>query len=110
MNDEKIEFERGGANVYADLGFPDAEEMLVKAQLTFKIGEIVKARRWSRQKAAEVVGIPQPVLSAMLRGHFRGIGEMKLLDCLARLGRDIQITVGPARRRTAPGQVRVVFR
>ena len=110
MNDEKIEFERGGVNVYADLGFPDAEEMLVKAQLTFKIGEIVKARRWSRQKAAEVVGIPQPVLSAMLRGHFRGIGEMKLLDCLARLGRDIQITVGPARRRTAPGQVRVVFR
>ena len=104
------EFERGSANVYADLGFPDAEEMFGKAQLATKIGEIVKARRWSRQKAAEVVGIPQPELSAMLRGHFRGIGEMKLLDCLARLGRDSQITVGPARRRTAPGQVSVVFR
>lgn len=105
-----IGFEKGSANVYADLGFPDAEEMLVKAQLTFKIGEIIKARRWSRRKAAEVVGIPQPELSAILRGHFRGIGETKLLDCLARLGRDIQITVGPARRRTAPGQVSVVFR
>ena len=105
-----IEFEKGSTNVYADLGFPDAEEMFRKAQLTGEIDKIIKARRWSRRKAAEVVGIPQPELSAMLRGHFRGIGEMKLLDCLARLGRDIQITVGPARRRTAPGQVRVVFR
>ncbi len=105
-----IEFEKGSTNVYADLGFPDAEEMFRKAQLTGEIDKIIKARRWSRRKAAEVVGIPQPELSAMLRGHFRGIGEMKLLDCLARLGRDIQITVGPARRRTAPGQVSVVFR
>ncbi len=110
MNDEMIEFEVGSGNVYADLGFPDAEEMLVKAQLTFKIGEIIKARRWSQQKAAEVMGIPQPKLSAMLRGHFRGISETKMLDGLARLGRDVQITVGPARRRTAPGQVSVVFR
>lgn len=105
-----IEFEKGSTNVYADLGFPDAEEMFRKAQLTGEIDKIIKARRWSRRKAAEVVGIPQPELSAMLRGHFRGIGETKLLDCLARLGRDIQITVGPARRRTAPGQVSVVFR
>ncbi len=110
MNDETIEFEVGSGNVYADLGFPDAEEMLVKAQLTFKIGEIIKARRWSQQKAAEVIGIPQPKLSEILRGQFRGVSEMKLLDGLARLGRDIQITVGPARRRTAPGQVSVVFR
>lgn len=50
MNDETIEFEVGSGNVYADLGFPDAEEMLVKAQLTFKIGEIIKARRWSQQR------------------------------------------------------------
>ena len=105
-----IEFEKGSTNVYADLGFPDAEEMFRKAQLTSEIDKIIKTRRWSRRKAAEVVGIPQPELSAMLRGHFRGIGERKVLDCLARLGRDIQITVGPARRRTTPGQVNVVFR
>lgn len=102
MNDEPIEFEKGSTNVYADLGFPDAEEMLVKARLTSKIGEIIKARRWSQQKAAEVMGIPQPKLSEILRGQFRGVSEMKLLDGLARLG--------PARRRTAPGQVSVVFR
>ncbi len=79
-----IEFEKGSTNVYADLGFPDAEEMFRKAQLTSEIDKIIKTRRWSRRKAAEVVGIPQPELSAMLRGHFRGIGEMKLLDCPSR--------------------------
>ena len=110
MNDETIQFEVGSGNVYADWGFPDAEDMLIKAQLTFKIGEIIKARRWSQQKAAEVIGIPQPKLSEILRGHFRGVSAMKLLDGLARLGRDIPITVGPARRRTTPGQVSVVFR
>lgn len=105
-----IECEKGSTNVYADLGYPNAEEMLRKAQLTSEIGKIIKARRWSQQRAAEVMGIPQPKLSEMLRGHFRGISETKMLDCLARLGRDIQITIGPARRRTTPGQVSVVIR
>ena len=110
MNDEMIEFEKGSTNVYADLGFPDADEMFRKAPLTTEIGKIIKARRWSQQKAAEVIGIPQPELSAMLRGHFRGIGETKMLDGLARLGRDTQITVGPARRRATAGRVEGVFR
>ena len=105
-----IECEKGSTNVYADLGYPNAEEMLRKAQLTSEISKIIKTRRWSQQRAAEVMGIPQPKLSEMLRGHFRGISETKMLDCLARLGRDIQITIGPARRRTTPGQVSVVIR
>ena len=49
-----IEFEKGSTNVYADLGFPDAEEMFRKAQLTSEIDKIIKTRRWSRRKAAEV--------------------------------------------------------
>ena len=93
-----IEIEEGSGNVYADLGFDDAEEMMVKAQLATKIGEIIKGRKWSQQRAADVLGIPQSKLSKMLRGQFRGISEAKMLDCLARLGRDVQIVVGPARR------------
>jgi len=110
MNDETIQFEVGSGNVYADLGFPDAEEMLRKAQLTTEIGKIIKARRWSQQPAAEVIGMPQPKLSELLRGHFRGISETKMLDGLARLGRDIPITVGPTRRRATAGRAEGVFR
>jgi predicted XRE-type DNA-binding protein len=83
------------SNVYAQLGFPDAGEMLVKAQLVVKIAEILKERGWSQQEAAKVLGLTQPKLSKMLRGQFRGISEMKMMDCLVRLGRAVKIVVGP---------------
>ena len=104
-----IEIEKSSGNVYADLDMVDADEMIVKAQLATKIGEIIKGRKWSQQKAAEVLGITQPKLSKMLRGQFRGISEAKMLDCLARLGRDVQIVIGPPRRSTAARRVAVVF-
>jgi predicted XRE-type DNA-binding protein len=96
-------------SVYTALGIPDAEKMLVKAQLATKIGEIIKSRKWSQQQAADVLGIPQSKLSKMLRGQFRGISEAKMLDCLTRLGRNVQIVVGPARRAASAGSMAVVF-
>jgi predicted XRE-type DNA-binding protein len=103
-----IEIERGTTNVYADLGLPDAEEMLVKAKLAAKIAEILAARDWTQQQAGLILGIPQPKLSKMLRGQFRGISEAKMLDCLTRLGRDIQIVIGSERRSPSTGRVEVV--
>ena len=105
----EMKIEEGSGNVYADLGMADADEMMVKAQLATKIGEIIKVRKWSLQRAADVLGIPQSKLSKMLRGQFRGISEAKMLDCLTRLGRDVQIVVGPARRSASTGNIAVVF-
>ena len=82
-------------NVYEQLGFPDAAEMLVKAQLVSLILEILRVRGWSQQQAAKVLGLTQPKLSKMLRGQFRGISEMKMMDCLVRLGHPVKIVVGP---------------
>ncbi|BAO85831.1 MULTISPECIES: helix-turn-helix domain-containing protein [Caballeronia] len=104
-----IEIEKGSGNVYGDLGLADAEEMRVKAQLAGKISEIIKARRWTQQRAAEALGISQPKLSQLMRGQFRGVSEAKMLELLARLGRNVQIVVGPARRSAKPGRVEVVF-
>jgi predicted XRE-type DNA-binding protein len=59
--------EESSGNVYADLEATDADEMQVKAQLSSKIGEIVKARMWSQKQAAEVLGMTQPKLSQILR-------------------------------------------
>lgn len=104
-----IEIEKGSGNVYADLGRPDADEMQVKARLAAKIAEIIKRRHLTQQQAAEILGIRQPKLSGMLRGQFRGISEAKMLDCLNRLGRDVQIVVRRASRVHGRGQTRVVF-
>lgn len=104
-----IKIEESSGNVYADLGLPDADEMLVKAQLATKIAEIIKTRRLNQTKAAAVLGLTQPKLSNMLRGKFRGISEAKMLECLARLGRDVQIVVGAPRAGQAAGRIEVVF-
>jgi predicted XRE-type DNA-binding protein len=104
-----MNIEQGSGNVYADLDMPDAEEMLVKAKLATKIGEIIKSRRWTQQEAADVLLLTQPKLSKMLRGQFRGISEAKMLDCLARLGRDVHIVVGPDRQEGSLGRVEIVF-
>lgn len=101
--------EHGSVNVYADLGIGEAEEMLVKARLATKIGEIIKQRKLTQIQAAELLGIPQPKLSNMLRGQFRGISETKMIECLTRLGRNVEIVVKVASRSKTTGHVSVVF-
>jgi len=102
------EIEKGSTNVYADLGMTNAEEMLVKAQLATKIAEIIKQRRITQVQAAELLGMPQPKLSNMLRGRFRGFSEVKMLECLTRLGRDVQIVIKTASRSRKTGHVSVL--
>jgi predicted XRE-type DNA-binding protein len=100
--------EQSSGNVYADLGDTNADEMLVKARLAYKISEIIKHRHLTQTEAALLLGLTQPKLSGLLRGQFRGISETKMLDCLNRLGRDVQIVVRK-RSRTQAGHTSVVF-
>jgi len=95
--------------VYADLGYKSADEMLVKAQLVTTIAEILTERGYTQTKAAELLGIPLPKLSKMLRGQFRGFSERKLMDCLTLLGRDVDIVVRSMSRRKGQGAVSVSF-
>jgi predicted XRE-type DNA-binding protein len=99
----------GTTNVYADLGFPDADDMLVKAQLVAKISDILTEKHCTQTEAARIVGLTQPKLSKLLRGHFHGFSERKLMDCLTRLGRDIHIVVCNRPRARSPGTVTVRF-
>ncbi len=100
---------KGSGNVYADLGLADADEMLVKAQLAAKISEIIKFRKLTQTEASALLGMPQPKLSNMLRGRFRGISETRMLECLILLGRDVQIVVKPASRPSKTGHMSVIF-
>ena len=98
----------GSRNVYADLGYSDADEMLVKAQLVSKIAEIIQRRGLTQVEAAKLLGLTQPKISAMLRGRFRGFSERKLIDCLTSLGRDVQIVIKEAPPRRTSGKLTVV--
>jgi predicted XRE-type DNA-binding protein len=106
---ERTEVQAGTGNVYRDLGYPDAAEMLVKAQLVHKVNEIIRARGLTQVEAARVLGLTQPKLSGLLRGQFRGVSERRLIECLTRLGRDVEIVVKDQPRRRAGGKLTVVF-
>ena len=83
--------------------------MQVKATLAAKIGEILKHRHLTQFQAAEILGMPQPKLSNMLRGQSRGISEAKMLECMNRLGRDVQIVVRKTSRSKTTGRTSVVL-
>ena len=104
----RTEFEAGSTNAYSDLGRPDADELLVKAQLATRIGEVIRERALTHAAAADLAGLPEPKLSGLLRGRFRDVTEGTMMQCLARLGQDVLIVVGPARQEAGAGQVEVI--
>jgi predicted XRE-type DNA-binding protein len=91
-----VDVEMGSGNVFADLDLPDAEKLKIKSGLVIEIARAIQHLKLTQKAAAERMGIPQPKVSAMLRGDFSNLSERKLMDCLNRLGYDIEIKVRPA--------------
>ena len=91
-----IEVRRSSGNVYADLGLPDAERLKIKSGLVVEIRKAMRRLGLTQQEAAKRMGITQPKVSDMMRGDFSNLSERKLMDCLNRLGYDIEIKVKPA--------------
>lgn len=96
-------YEVGGQNVFKDIGVPNAEEHLIKAQLVFKIDTIMKKQRMKQADAATLFGVRQPDISKMLRGEFRQFSVERLLRFLVKLDQDVEIVIRPRRdRHNAP--------
>lgn len=96
---DNVKIERSGGNVFADLGRPDAETHLLKAELVTEIDEIVRARRLTQAQAAVLLGLSQPDVSRLLRGNFRDFSVERLLRLLMTLGRDVDIVIRKPRGR-----------
>ena len=92
-------YETGSSNVFKDIGVPNAEEHLVKAQLVFKIDAVMKKRRLTQVQAAGLFGVRQPDVSKMLHGEFRQFSVERLLRFLVALDQDVEIVVRPHRDR-----------
>ena len=90
-----VEVQRSSDNVYADLGLPDAERLRIKTGLVIEIRKAMRRLGLTQQEAAKRMGITQPKVSDMMRGDFSNLSERKLMDCLNRLGYDIEIKVKP---------------
>jgi predicted XRE-type DNA-binding protein len=107
MSKRKIEHERSSGNVFADLGLPEAEDRLAKAELAREIGAILEGKRLTQTQAARVLGVDQPKISALLRGQLSGLSLGRLIRFLNLLGRDVQIVVRPKSSRRERASLRV---
>lgn len=103
--DEEIAVTRSSGNVYADLGFPNPEEELAKAEIVRQISTILRERRLKQAKAGEILRISQPKVSALLRGHTEGYSIERLLRFLLLLDRDVEILVKPRDRTASSGRI-----
>ena len=95
-------------NVFADIGLPEPEEELTKAQLASHIRQIINQRRLTQRAAASLMGIDQPKVSALLNGRLANFSSDRLMRLLTTLGQDVDITVKVKPRHRAHGRIRVI--
>ncbi|OGI39028.1 MAG: XRE family transcriptional regulator [Candidatus Muproteobacteria bacterium RBG_16_62_13] len=93
------EYQLSSGNVFADLGLRDAEKLKIKSGLVIQIVKAVRRLGLSQEAAGQRMGLPQPKVSGLFRGDFANVSERKLMDCLNRLGFDIEIKIKPATKR-----------
>ena len=103
----KKSIEEGSGNVFSDLGLADAEELEGKAQLAYRIGEIIRGRRLTQAEAADLLGATQPIISNLMNGQLHGFSLERLVRFLNALDRDVEIVVRRRPRSREQGQTRV---
>ena len=91
-----IEVEVSSGNVFADLGLPDAEQLKIKSGLVIEITRAVRRLGLTQEEVGRRMGISQAKVSGLMRGDFSNLSEHKLMECLNRLGYDIEIKLTPA--------------
>jgi predicted XRE-type DNA-binding protein len=104
----KIPVTASSGNVFADIGLPEPEEELTKAQLASHIRQAIKRRRLTQVAAAAVMGVDQPKVSALLNGRLANFSSERLMRLLTALGQDVDITVRTKPRNRAHGRIRVI--
>jgi predicted XRE-type DNA-binding protein len=92
-----VPIEESSGNVFADLGLKNPEELLAKAELVHRITEIISERKLTQVRAAKLLGVDQPKVSALLQGKLDGFSTDRLFRFLNALGSDVEIVIRPAR-------------
>ena len=101
----KIEFEVGSGNIFADIGLPDAETHFLKAQIVAEIYRLTKERKLTQSAAGKRMGISQPEVSRMFKGHFQEYSVDRLMTFLTTFDRDVEIRVRPHKKGGHTGRI-----
>jgi len=97
---KKIKSTKSSGNVFADLGLPNADEHLIKADIVLAIAERIKAKRIAKAEVSKLIGLAQPDVSKLLRGHSTGYSFERLFGFLTALGDNVKIAFSPAKSKS----------
>lgn len=107
MPKRKRDYTVSSGNVFADLGLPNPEEALAKAELAHKIAVLIRGKGLTQVQTAKLLGVDQPKVSSLIRGRLSGFSLERLMRFLLLLGHDIKITVQPCPRWRSRARVHV---
>lgn len=99
---------RSSGNIFADLGRPDAESHLLKAEVVAEIYRLATERKLTQERVGKLLGISQPEVSRLFKGHFREYSVERLIGFLTAFDRDVEIVVKPHRRTKRAGKTSFV--
>jgi len=101
----KVKVEKGGGNIFADLGRPDAETHFLKAQIVSEIYRLTNERKLTQARAGRLMGISQPEVSRMFKGNFREYSIGRLIGFLTAFDRDVEIVARPHKKTGKSGRI-----
>jgi predicted XRE-type DNA-binding protein len=99
---------RGSGNVFADLGFPDADERQTKLRLAYALNAVMDAQRLTQAAAATRLGLNQPKVSALRNYKIEGFSVERLMTLLNALDQDVEIVIRAKPRSRAVAKISVV--
>ena len=94
-------------NIFAELGLDDADDLLVKSELTLRIDKLIRGRKLTQAQAGKVLGITQSNVSRLVNGHLGDFSTERLIRFIRLLGRDVEIRIFSKPRRRTPGRLTV---
>ena len=108
MSSEDTRVIESSGNVFADLGLPNADEHMLKAQIVVQLRRHIEERKLTQTKAAKLIGMAQPDLSNVLHGRFKGYSVERLMRLLTSFDQDIEIRVQPKTDDSRPARISVI--
>jgi len=105
--EEKVEVSSG--NVFADLGFDDSEERLLKAKLATQIAQLIEQKGWTQAQTAQRTALDQPKVSRLMRGQLSGFSADRLFAVLNRLGHSVEVRISAQERSPEESHTRVMI-
>ncbi|NCS04957.1 helix-turn-helix transcriptional regulator [Microcystis sp. LSC13-02] len=89
------DFEKSNSNIFADLGDPEAEQTLVRAQILSRIIDIINERNFTEAETAETLGISKLEASQLIKGKLSQFSLEDLFHILNALDKDVEIILKP---------------